>query len=112
MPFGSLYPLLSFVGFFLHTQVEFQFKILNGCSGHHNVCQKLYYEFFVIIFRIILRYKRIDLLLNILAYQNNDKRIMLYFSNLGYDVYYHLAKFEPNTTLVYGEIKKKNYIRG
>ena len=33
------------------------------------------------------------LLINILTYQNIDKKIMMYFSKMCYDVYYHLVKF-------------------
>lgn len=34
------------------------------------------------------------------------------FSIMCYGVYYDLVKFERNMTLVHGEIKKINYIRG
>ena len=53
----------------------------------------------------------INLLLNILIYQNN-KKIMIYFYNMCYDVYYHLVKFQLKTPPMYGEMKKVNCIRG
>ena len=34
----------------------------------------------------------------------------MYFSKMFYDMYYHLVKFQLKTTLMYGEIKKTNYI--
>jgi hypothetical protein len=37
---------------------------------------------------------------------------MLYFSIMRNDVYYHHKKIKRNITLVHGEIKKTNYIRG
>ena len=44
----------------------------------------------------------INLLLNILTYQNN-KKIMMYFSKMGYDVYYHLLKFQIKTPSIHGK---------
>jgi len=37
---------------------------------------------------------------------------MIYFSNMCYDVYYHLIKFQLKTPPIDGEIKKTNSIRG
>ena len=54
----------------------------------------------------------INLLLNILIYQNNNKKIMMYFSNMCYDVYYHVVKFQLKTLPMIGENKKTNCIRG
>jgi hypothetical protein len=52
------------------------------------------------------------LLLNILPYQNTDKKIMIYFLNMPYVVCYHLAIFELKTLLVYEETKKTNFVKG
>ena len=51
-------------------------------------------------------------MLNILTYHNNDKKIMIYFSNMCYVVYYHLIKFQLKTPPIHGEMKKINYVRG
>ena len=53
----------------------------------------------------------INLLLNTLIYQNNNK-IMIYFCKMSYDVYYHLVKFQPKTPPMREEMKKTNCIRG
>jgi hypothetical protein len=37
---------------------------------------------------------------------------MIYYFNIPYVVFYHLAKFELKNSLVHGEIKKKNYVKG
>ena len=52
----------------------------------------------------------INLLLNILTYQNNDKN-MMYFYKMCYDMYYHLIKFQLKTSPLHGKMKKTNYIR-
>ena len=52
----------------------------------------------------------INLLLNILTYQNNDK-IMIYFSKMHYDVYNYLVNLQLKTPSIYGEMKKTNCIR-
>ena len=54
----------------------------------------------------------INFLLNILTYQNNDKKLLCIFSNMCYDVYYHLVKFQLKTPPMHGEMKKTNCIRG
>ena len=36
---------------------------------------------------------------------------IIYFSNIHYGVYYYLVKFQFKTLPMYGEKKKKNYIR-
>jgi len=38
--------------------------------------------------------------------------IVVCFSNMCYDVYYHLVKFQLKTLHMHGEMKKKNCIRG
>ena len=53
----------------------------------------------------------INLLLNILTYQNIDKKIMIYFSNMSYGVYYYVIKFQLKTPPMLGEMKRTNYIR-
>ena len=53
----------------------------------------------------------INLLLNIITYQNNDKN-MIYFSNMCYGVYYYVVKFQLKTPSMHEEIKNTNYIRG
>jgi hypothetical protein len=72
---------------------------------------KIYYKFFVIIFisYCILRFinYEISYLIKIIT-----KKFMLYFSIMRNDVYYHHKKIKRNITLVHGEIKKTNYIRG
>jgi len=35
---------------------------------------------------------------------------MMYFSNMCYDVYYHLVKCQLKTSHMYGEIKKRQII--
>ena len=37
---------------------------------------------------------------------------MMYFSNICYDVYYDLVKFQLKTPSTYREMKKTNCIRG
>jgi hypothetical protein len=37
---------------------------------------------------------------------------MIYFFDIPYVVFYHLAKFELKSTLVHGEIKKTNCVKG
>jgi len=37
---------------------------------------------------------------------------MIYFSNMYYDVYYHLVKFKLKTPPMHREMKKINYVRG
>jgi len=54
----------------------------------------------------------INLLLNILTYQNNNKNLWSIFSNMRYGVYYYTIKFQLKTSPMRGEIKKINYIRG
>ena len=39
-------------------------------------------------------------------------KVMMYFSKVCYDVYYHLVKFQLKTPLMHGEMKKTNSIRG
>ena len=53
-----------------------------------------------------------NLLLNILTYQNNDKKNMIYFSNMCYGEYYHVVKFKLKTPPIHGEMKKTNYSSG
>lgn len=43
------------------------------------------------------------------THQNNDKNHVYIFFNMLYDVFFQLAKFEPNTTFVPGEVKKTLY---
>ena len=52
----------------------------------------------------------INLLLNILTYQN--KKIMMYFSKMFYDVYYHLVKFQLKTPPMHGEINRQIVLGG
>ena len=47
----------------------------------------------------------INLLLNILTYPNNDKKNMIYFSNLCYGVYYYIVKFQLKTPTMHREMK-------
>ena len=54
----------------------------------------------------------INLLLNILTYQNIDKKFMMYFSKMCYDLYYHLIKVQFKTLPMHEEIKKINCITG
>ena len=51
----------------------------------------------------------INLLLNIVTYQNNNKNYDIFFT-MHYDVYYYLVKFQLQTLHMHGEMKK-NYIR-
>ena len=51
-------------------------------------------------------------MLNILTYHNNDKKIMIYFSNMCYDAYYHLVKFQLKTPPIHGEMKKDKLCKG
>ena len=51
-------------------------------------------------------------LLNILTYHNNDKIIMIYFSNMCCDVEYHLVKSQLKTPPMHGEMKRINYVMG
>ena len=51
----------------------------------------------------------INLLLNILTYPNNDKKNMIYFSNMCYGVYYYVVKFQLKTPSVPEEMKKTFY---
>ena len=67
--------------------------------------RKMYYEFFIITFYIILY------LNDKLPYQNNDEHFMIYFFNMPRVVGYHPAKFQLKTSLVYGEIKKTNCVK-
>ena len=63
--------------------------ILHGCSGHHNMRQKIYCKFsslFYLYFWII----SVNLLLNVIPYQNNDGKLLTYFSKICYDVRCHL----------------------
>ena len=53
----------------------------------------------------------INFLLNILTYQNNDKKIKIYFSNMCYVVYYYFVEFQLKTPSMYGKMKKTNFIR-
>ena len=53
----------------------------------------------------------INLLLNILTYQYNDKKYAV-FSKMCYDVYYHLVKFQLKIPPMHGQMKKTNCIRG
>ena len=53
----------------------------------------------------------INLLLNILINQNNDKNNMIYFSNMHYGVYYYIIKFQLKTPLMHEEMEKINFIR-
>ena len=46
----------------------------------------------------------INLLLNILIYQNNGKNYD-YFSNMRYGVYYYVVKFQLKTPPMNGEIR-------
>lgn len=39
-------------------------------------------------------------------HQINNKKLCCIFLSMCYNVFYHLAKLEPNTTLVEGEITK------
>jgi hypothetical protein len=48
----------------------------------------------------------INLLLNILTYQNNDRKLCCIFPNMCYDVYYHLVKFQLITPPMHGKMKK------
>ena len=52
----------------------------------------------------------INLLLNILTYQNIKN--IFYFSNMHYGAYYYAAKFQLKTPLMHGEMKRINYNRG
>jgi hypothetical protein len=52
----------------------------------------------------------INLLLNIIPYQNGDKKSW-YIFNVTYFVCYYLVKFELKTPLVHGETKKTNYAK-
>ena len=54
----------------------------------------------------------INLLLNILSYQNNETKLRCIFSNMCYIVYYHLLKFQLKTPPMYGEIKNQIVLRG
>ena len=52
----------------------------------------------------------INLLLNILIYQNNDKNYDI-FSRMCYDMYYRIIKFQLKNPPMHVEMKKVNYIR-
>ena len=52
---------------------------------------KHYYELSVIIFQKTFM-TTVNLLLNIIPYQNNDENFLTYFSKISYIVHYHLAK--------------------
>ena len=42
----------------------------------------------------------------------SDKKIIIYFFNMCYGVYYHVVKFQLKTPPMHGEMKKTNYSRG
>jgi hypothetical protein len=44
--------------------------------------------------------------------ENNHEKIIKYFSNIVYDVHYHLAKSQIKIQLVYGQTKMANCIMG
>ena len=54
----------------------------------------------------------INILLNIITYQDNDKKIMIYFSKMCYDVHNHHVKFQLRTPSMHEEMKSTNYIKG
>ena len=54
----------------------------------------------------------INILLNILTYQDNNKKIMIYFSNMCYDVYNHHVKFQLRNPSMHEEMKSTNCNRG
>ena len=47
----------------------------------------------------------INLLLNILTYQNNDNNCDLFFFKMCYRVYYHIVEFQLKTPPMHGEMK-------
>ena len=40
------------------------------------------------------------------------KKYDVFFLTWGYDVYYHIVKFQLKTLSIHGEMKKTNFIRG
>ena len=54
----------------------------------------------------------IYLLLNILTYRNNNKKLCLFLSNICYGVHYYLVKFKLKTPPMYGEIIKEIVLEG
>ena len=49
---------------------------------------------------------------NVRAYLPVIKKIIIYFFNMCYGVYYHVVKFQLKTPPMHGEMKKTNYSRG
>jgi hypothetical protein len=47
----------------------------------------------------------VNLLLNFLSYQNNGKRLRYIFSNITYDVIYHITKVDIKTQLMHAKTK-------
>jgi hypothetical protein len=47
-----------------------------------------------------------------LTYQNNDKKIIIIFSNMRYSMYCYVVKFQLKTLPMNGEIRNTNYIMG
>ena len=47
-----------------------------------------------------------NLLLNIVTYQNNNKKLWSIFSHMSYGAYYYAIKFQLKTQPMHREIKK------
>jgi hypothetical protein len=74
--------------------------------------EKMHYEIFIIMFYTILCITSVNLLLNFLKYQNSGKKLKIYFSNITYDVLYHINKVDIKTQLIRGKTKITNHLKG
>ena len=54
----------------------------------------------------------VNLLLNFLSYQNSGKKLRYIFSNITYDVLYHITKVDIKTPLVRGKTNIINHVEG
>ena len=54
----------------------------------------------------------VNLLLNFLSYQNSGKKVKTYFSDITYDVLYHITKVDIKTQLIRRKIEITNHVNG
>jgi hypothetical protein len=60
-----------------------------------------------------VEYLRIKFIIEIHNYiKSNDEKIIQHFSNIHYDVHYHLAKSQIKIQPMYGETKMTNWMMG
>ena len=109
MPFNLFYPIIQFV-FFLFLLMQVVVDITMHIKKIGIIFSSLFFRQFWTAM--------INLLLNILTYQNNYKLLWWIFSNMVCDVYYHLVNYDvffltcslPHCKLLYSFTDGNNFI--